>query len=118
MKTTRINPGKKIKSKVESNIEGIAWGLFFVWVGIAFLMDLGNGTGLLGIGFITLGAQAVRSLYALNLEGFWLVVGSGFVLGGLWEVLDPGVALVPILLIIAGVALIYSVWRKSRLKKE
>ncbi len=118
MKTKRINPGARIKSEVESRIEGIAWGLFFVWVGVAFLADLSNGIGLLGVGIITLGAQAIRRYYGLQLEGFWLVVGLCFALGGLWEFINPGIALVPLLLIIAGVVLLYTVWSKSRTKIE
>ncbi|MDH3698864.1 MAG: hypothetical protein OEQ81_09375 [Flavobacteriaceae bacterium] len=104
------------KSGVESRIEGIAWGLFFLWVGIAFLTDLSNGIGLLGVGVITLGAQLIRKSYGFEFEGFWLVVGLGFTLGGLWEFMDPGIALVPVLLIIAGLALLYSVWKGSRPK--
>lgn len=102
--------------EIERRIEAIAWGLFFVWVGIAFLTNLSNGIGLFGVGIITLGGQATRRYYNLEFEGFWLIVGSCFVLGGLWEFMDPGIALVPILLIIAGIAVIYSVWNKSRSK--
>lgn len=101
------------KNEVESRIEGIAWGLFFVWVGTAFIAELSDSIGLLGVGIITLGAQVTRYFYGLPLEGFWLVVGTGFVLGGLWEYINPGVALVPVLLIMAGILLLYSVWRKS-----
>lgn len=114
--TKNLRTGKK--SEIGRRIEAIAWGLFFVWVGIAFLADVGDGAGLLGVGIITLGGQAARSYFNLKLEGFWLVVGACFVLGGLWEYMDPGIALVPILLIIAGVSLLYSVWNKSLSKNK
>lgn len=116
MKTRMKNLEFKGKSEIEHRIEAIAWGLFFVWVGVAFLANVSDGVGLLGVGIITLGAQAVRSYYKLNLEGFWLVVGTCFVVGGLWEFINPGIALVPVLLIIAGVALLYSVWSRSKSK--
>ena len=116
MKTETENLGFKVKSEIEHRIEATAWGLFFVWVGIAFLANVSDGIGLLGVGVITLGGQAVRSYFNLKLEGFWLIVGACFVLGGLWEYIDPGIALVPILLIIAGVAVLYSVWNKNRSK--
>lgn len=118
MKTRMKNLVFKGKSEIEHRIEAIAWGLFFVWVGVAFLANVSDGVGLLGIGIITLGAQAVRSYYKLKLEGFWLVVGTCFVVGGLWEFINPGIALVPVLLIIAGVALLYSVWSRSRSKSK
>ena len=106
------------KRVVERNIDALAWGLFFVWVGIAFLIPVSNGVGLLGVGIITLGAQLFRYYYQLNLEGFWIVVGVAFVLGGLWEFLDADIALVPILLIVAGIALFYSVWKKNNSRKK
>jgi hypothetical protein len=108
---------KNIKTEtmhqIERRIEAVAWGLFFIWVGIAFLSNLGDGVGLLGIGIITLGAQIARSYYNLVLETFWLIVGICFALGGIWEFMDPAVALVPVLLIVAGAALLYSVLNKS-----
>jgi len=107
-----------MKSVIESRIEGVAWGLFFIYVGIAFLANVSNGIGLLGVGIITLGGQVARSYYNLKLEGFWLVVGACFVLGGLWDFMAPGFALVPILLIIAGAAVLYSVWNKSMSKNK
>lgn len=116
MKTETENLGFKVKSEIEHRIEATAWGLFFVWVGIAFLTNVSDGIGLLGVGVITLGGQVARSYFNQKLEGFWLIVGACFVLGGLWEFIDPGIALVPILLIIAGVAVLYSVWNKSRSK--
>jgi hypothetical protein len=54
----------------------------------------------------------VGIFHTLKLEGFWVIVGSCFIVGGLWEFFTPEFALVPILLIIAGVALIYSVSKK------
>jgi len=111
------NIGTETKLQIESRIEASAWGLFFIWVGIAFLSNVGDGVGLLGVGIITLGAQAVRSYYNLKLEGFWLIVGVCFALGGIWEFINPAVALVPILLIMAGAALLFSVLNKSLTKK-
>lgn len=111
---------KKLSARPEmgKRIETVAWGLFFVWVGFAFLMGLSNGLGLLGVGIITLGAQAFRKSNHLKMEGFWLVVGTGFVLGGLWEFMKPDIALVPLLLIIAGVAMLYSVLSSSMAHKK
>lgn len=118
MENSTKNLGTKTKHLVERRIEAIAWGLFFIWVGIAFLSNVGDGVGLLGVGIITLGAQAVRSYCNLKLESFWIIVGACFALGGIWEFIDPAVALVPILLIVAGAALLYSVLNKSLTKNK
>jgi membrane protein implicated in regulation of membrane protease activity len=53
--------------------------------------------------------QAIRRLLGINVEFFWIVVGIGFGIGGLWEYLDVQTPLAPIVLIIAGIALLVSV---------
>lgn len=106
------------KSHLARKLDAAAWGLFFVWVGIAFLADLGLGVGLLGVGIITLAGQAARKGCDLKLEGFWVVVGLLFLLGGLWNLFQAEVALVPILLIVVGLAWIISaLWGKHAPKE-
>jgi hypothetical protein len=98
--TERRGPGRKI--------EAAGWALFFVWVGTSLLLDVGLGIGLLGVGVITLGGQAARNLAGLRLEGFWVVVGLLFLVGGLWELLAVELSLVALLIIGAGLALLVS----------
>jgi hypothetical protein len=93
---------------VAHKLDAAAWGLFFVWVGVSLIADIGWGVGLLGVGVITLGGQLARKYFSLGIEGFWVVVGLLFFLGGVWELLAIQVGLVPILLIIAGGALLLS----------
>ena len=118
MENKTKNIGTETKHQIERRIEAIAWGLFFIWVGIAFLSNVGDGVGLLGVGIRTVWAQAVRSYYNLKLESLWLIVGACFALGGIWEFIDPAVALVPILLIMAGAALLFSVLNKRLTKNK
>ncbi len=92
-------------------LEAAVWGLFFIWIGIALLADVGWGVGLLGVGVIILGAQVSRRYLALKPEGFWVVVGFLFVVGGVWELFHVQLALVPILCIVAGIALLASALR-------
>ena len=92
-------------------IDAIAWGLFFVWVGIALLANLSWGIGLLGVGVIVLGGQGARKYFALSFETFWVIVGVLFVLGGIWELLHVRVGLIPIVCIVAGVVLLLSALR-------
>ncbi len=96
-------------------LDAVAWGLFFVWAGIALIANFGWGLGLLGVGAIALGAQIARRNFGLALEGFWLVVGVLFVLGGVWDLLGVQFSLIPIVLLVAGVALLLGAFRRSRL---
>lgn len=95
-------------SGLAKKLDVAGWGLFFIWVGTALLVDLSWGIGLVGVAVITLGAQAVRKYFGLAVEGFWLVCGLVFLVGGLWEMYQVEVSLVPILLIVAGGALLVS----------
>ena len=92
-------------------LDATLWGVFFLWVGIALLAGLSWGVGLLGIGLITLGGQTARKTIGLELEGFWVVVGVLFLLAGVWSLLSVEIALIPFLLIIAGIALLVSAVR-------
>jgi len=105
----RNNDQRLTNTKVlNKRLEAVGWGLFFVWVGIAFVARIGWGTGLLGVGIITLGGQAMRRYFGLRLELFWVMVGFFFLLGGVWELLNVQFEFVPILCIVAGLVLILS----------
>ncbi|HJW26731.1 MAG TPA: hypothetical protein VJ576_17670 [Rhodocyclaceae bacterium] len=103
-------------------VDAIGWGLFFIWIGIAFLADVGWGAGIVGVGVITLGSQAVRNYLRLPIERFWLAMGIVFTIWGAWELLHIQVGevpihggLLPILFIGLGIVIIVSaVLRKSR----
>ncbi len=100
--------GTPEERRLAKKLAAAGWGLFFAWIGIVLLLEIGAGVGLLGVGIITLGAQAARHHFNLRLEGFWVVVGSLFAVGGLWELYKVKLSLVAILLIAAGLALFIS----------
>jgi hypothetical protein len=102
------------KGQLAQKLDAAGWGLFFIWVGAALLMGLSWGVGLLGVALITLAGQAARRYFGLALERFWVVVGLLFLLGGIWELYKVEVSLVPILLIVAGGALLVSIFGRSR----
>jgi hypothetical protein len=89
-------------------LDAVAWGLFFIWIGIAVLANLGWGIALLGVGILILGKQTARKYMALAIEMFWVVVGALFVMGGVWELLSVRVSLIPVVCIMAGIALLVS----------
>ena len=87
-------------------IQGLAWGLFFIWIGIVLLASISWGVGLLGIGILIFAGQLTRKQMGHELEAFWLVVGTFFVLGGIWMLLGIQVSLIPICSILAGAVLL------------
>lgn len=99
--------------KKASRLDAVGWALFFIWVGIAWIANVGLGIGLLGIGLITLGMQFLRKITGVSVEIFWLVVGALFVLGGIWNLLAIEAPLVPFLFIVAGIALLIGVIRSK-----
>ena len=97
-----------------SKYDAAGWALFFIWVGIAWLAGFSLGVGLLGVAAITLGMQAIRKASGVPVEGFWVLVGIGFAVAGLWQWLDIQLQLAPLVLIGAGIAIFFwRVWPKN-----
>jgi hypothetical protein len=105
------NQNQKVTNSqaLQKKLDAVGWGLLFIWIGIALFAPVSWGAGLLGVGLIILGIQALRNLFGLKLEGFWVVAGLFFVLGGVWELFQIQLDLMPILCIVTGVALLGSV---------
>jgi len=104
------NRDQKLTSRhvLHKKLDAAGWGLFFIWIGIALFARVGWEAGLLGVGIIILGVQLTRNYFGLKLEGFWVVAGFLFVLGGVWELFNVQFGLLPILCIAVGVALLVS----------
>ena len=113
-----IHEGRSDRSALRAlahKLDALGWGLFFIWLGYVLLADVGPGVALLGIGIIIWGGQLARLSFKLSLEGFWAVVGTGFVLGGVWQILETQLPLFPVLLILAGLAVIFTTFlRRGR----
>ena len=105
-------PSPNTKRGIGKRLDAMGWGLFFIWVGVSLLLDFSWGIGLIGVAVITLLGQAARMYFGLRLEKFWVAVGVLFLLGGIWELFQVQVGLVPILLIVAGCALLLSLFRR------
>ncbi len=104
--------GAAEQGTLANKLGGVGWALFFIWIGVALLLNLATGVTLLGIGVITLGIQLVRRSQALSLEIFWVVVGVLFLLAGIWALSGTELPLLPILLIVAGAVGLISLFRR------
>lgn len=90
-------------------LSAVAWGLLFVWVGIATLFSVGWGYGLIGVGVIILASEIAHVMLGEHrVDVFSTIVGLVFLLGGTWTLFSIQVALVPIICIVAGIALMLS----------
>jgi len=104
---------RRPKNRIAKRLNAAGWGLFFIWVGMSLLMDLPWGVGLIGVSAIVLLGQVARRSFGLRLVSLWVVVGVLFFLGGIWELYSIDVDLLPILLILAGGVLMFSLFRRG-----
>jgi hypothetical protein len=108
----RLDLPAPTRRDLDKRFDSAGWGLFFVWVAIALLAGFQLGIALLGIGVITLAAQAARWWVGLGPELFWVIVGLAFAIGGLWQLFAAGLPLVPVLLFGVGAALVMGAVRR------
>ena len=106
------------REALSQRLDAVGWALFMIWVGFAFLVDIGWGWGLLGVAAIILGETAVRWNRDLNVGGFWVVVGLMFLVGGLWELLQVPWPLAPILIIGCGLAILWGALSGKQMMKK
>ncbi len=99
---------------LDSKLSTIAWGLLFIWWGLrwSLLVNLPEGSGLLGTAFILLGVNAARALNSTPSHGFTTVLAILTLTWGGLELVNS-TALLPfqlpvfeILLIVLGVILL------------
>ena len=103
------------RGSLHRKLDAAGWGLFFIWTGMAFLMDVGWGAGLLGVGIITLGGQVTRRYLGLELEGFWIAVGFLFTPGrDLEDITMSSSDLLPILCVVAGSSFLLLIVGRAR----
>ena len=96
------------KAALAQKLDVIGWALFFIWCGVALLSDFKWGVGLIGVAVIVFGIQALRRSFGMFIQGWWVVIGVLFLLGGIWQLWGFKFS-TPVLLIVIGGALLGSV---------
>ena len=117
----RRHTRKAEHAPVTYNLGTFARDLCFLWVTVAFLADVKLGVGLLGVGVITLGAQAARKYLEPPVKPFWVAVGAVSLASGCVELLGIGLrhtsvpgGATPMVFIALGIALVtYALLRKQ-----
>ena len=97
-----------IEHQDRSNLLDVfGWATFFIWVGVAWLMGVSLGWGIIGTGILLLVLQAARGLFHARVDVFWIIVAMAFVIGGFWELWEVAIPLAPIILIALGIGLLF-----------
>jgi hypothetical protein len=94
--------------------ETIAWGAFFIWLGITNLLRaLPDGTGAIGIGIILLGLNLARYVSKIPTSGLTIFLGALALILGAFDVarallrLEIDLPLFPLLLIAIGLVWLF-----------
>jgi hypothetical protein len=87
-------------------VDATSWALFFIWIGIAILADIGWGWSLLGISAIVLGTQAVVYFNGNKADGFWILCGVMVLAAAVWELFDLTSPLGAVLLVVWGIVML------------
>ncbi len=104
--------------ELSEKYDGIAWALGFIWIGLAVLLNIGWGWGLLGIAAIILGETALRWNEQLNIESFRVVVGLLFLVGGFWELFAIPWPMAPVLIIGCGMVILFGALSGQHMLKK
>ena len=95
------------KSELTGHLDSMARAIFIIWIGIAMLVAIPWGWFLVGLGILILAAQLARLQMNIKIEGFRVAWGAVFLIGGLWTIfILASWQLVPVVLILLGVALL------------
>lgn len=93
-------------STFSRSVDSTGWALFFVWVGVALLADIGWRWSLIGTAIIVLGVQLVLFFRKERMDVFMTAVGAVLLIGTIADMLGSAWSLVPAFLIVIGVVML------------
>lgn len=96
--------------RLRRQINSVAWGLFFVWLGVVWFAALDWYWGMVGVGLIFLGEAVIEGARDLKISGVSVMFGMLFLAGGVWGLSTSPFALLPALFVLFGIAM---VWRAA-----
>ena len=89
-----------------SLLDILGWAMFFIWVGVAWLLEFSLGWGIVGAGILLLILQGMRAAFHVHVNVFWLIAAVAFIVGGFWELWEVAIPLAPLVLIGVGIGLL------------
>lgn len=105
-----IDRQEERKRALDQRLDAAGWGLFLIMIGGLWLVPeewgIPEGAWLVGAGLIILGLLAVRYLNGIKVSGFWVFLGALALGSGLAAIYGLDLPVFPILLIIAGAAIL------------
>lgn len=98
--------GKRV---LDQQLERISWALFLIMIGgLLLIPGVPDGTWLIGTGLIMLGLNIVRYINGIRMRTFTIVLGALAILFGIAELAGSHWSVLPILLILIGASIIFS----------
>jgi len=104
---TQVSSVSEPSSERARKIDGGAWAVFFIWIGIVMLVGVPWAWFLIGVGAVLLATQVMRQLWSLKVEAFGLAIGVVLVAAGAWDLLSIPLPLMPMVLIFLGSYLLW-----------
>lgn len=108
--------GKQLRKRWKAlarKLSALAGGAGAIWLGIIFLLGLGWGIGLMGIGMILLIEQLARRRFGLVHDLYWTAAGALALIGGMLLESGYDVRIGPLILIMIGIFAIISAFSRQ-----
>ena len=115
MSTSRTGRTDAEKQALNKQLETAGWGVFLIMLGAMWLMPDGvvpQGMMALIAGLVLLGLNAVRHYLGIPMSTGTLILGAFALASGISESIGIEIPLIPILVIVAGVSMLWKTLRQ------